>query len=137
MKLSGNSNTQDLDTLKVLSIQIQSHISSYINQSIQPIDIPNKVYFPNSKVSILVDISASMTSLSKAKKISAMYLATGIIESLSDYGVEFVSYAFGDRSAMWRLGAPPKSEISMVDKDTQLQRIVDSLNVVRDLCHIH
>lgn len=58
----------------------------------------------------MVDISASMTKLAKAKQMGAMILAAGITYVFSILGVPLYIYAFADREAIWRLSNPTKKD---------------------------
>lgn len=54
----------------------------------------------------MVDISASMTKLAKAKQMGAMVFSSGISAICTSFGVKLKLYAFADREAIWELSDP-------------------------------
>ncbi|KAA6391978.1 MAG: putative NEK protein kinase, partial [Streblomastix strix] len=98
-------NRPEIFELHDLSLQIQSLLYTELAQLLNPFD-QNKVIpytLHDTEVSLMVDISSSMTKLSKMKQIGAIVLATGISEILSSFGIHLYHYAFADREAIWKL----------------------------------
>ncbi|KAA6360210.1 MAG: hypothetical protein EZS28_044263 [Streblomastix strix] len=70
----------------------------------------------------MVDISSSMTKLSKMKQMGAMVLVSGISEILSSFGIQLHFFAFADREAIWKL-----SDTNHHNPQEDLIRLVDAL----------
>ncbi|KAA6402261.1 MAG: hypothetical protein EZS28_002207, partial [Streblomastix strix] len=117
-------NRPEIIELHDLSLQIQSLLYTEITRILKPFD-QNKIIpytLHDTEVSIMVDISASMTKLSKMKQMGAMVLVSGISSILSSFGIHLYHYAFADREAIWRL-----SDTNHQDQLEDLIRLVDAL----------
>ncbi|KAA6403970.1 MAG: hypothetical protein EZS28_000496, partial [Streblomastix strix] len=117
-------NRPEIIELHQLSLQIQSLLYAEIARYLKPFD-QNKIIpytLHDTEVSIMVDISSSMTKLSKMKQMGAMVLVSGISEILSSFGIQLHIFAFADREAIWKL-----SDSNHHNPQEDLIRLVDSL----------
>ncbi|KAA6398400.1 MAG: putative serine/threonine-protein kinase PLK4 [Streblomastix strix] len=117
-------NRHEIVELHDLSLQIQSLLYAEIAQFSKPFDQNTIIPYTlqDTEVSLMVDISSSMTKLSKMKQIGAMVLATGISEILSSFGIHLYHYAFADREAIWKL-----SDSNHHNPQEDLMRLIDAL----------
>ncbi|KAA6371544.1 MAG: hypothetical protein EZS28_032929, partial [Streblomastix strix] len=117
-------NRPEIIELHELSLHIQSLLYAEIARFLKPFD-QNKIIpftLQDTEVSIMVDISSSMTKLSKMKQIGSMVLATGISSILSSFGVQLHLFVFADREAIWKL-----SDLNYHNPQEDLIRLIDSL----------
>ncbi|KAA6369133.1 MAG: hypothetical protein EZS28_035340, partial [Streblomastix strix] len=111
-------NRPEIVELSDLSLQIQSLLYGEISKLMIPFDkikaIP--LSLQDTEVTLMVDISSSMTKLSNAKRLSAMILSYGISSILQCFNIPVHFYAFGDRESIWRLSDnnEPKIQIDLV-----------------------
>jgi MoxR-like ATPase len=115
---------EEIKILEKLSLQVQSVIYSAISSRFQ-VSIENEIHCSvvrNVEISILVDVSSSMTTLSPDKLMCAELLTVGISNVLSSFGVRTSYVAFADREAIWRLSDPMNHNLMM-----ELTRVIDSL----------
>jgi hypothetical protein len=110
--------------LQQFSLHLQSLLYSALSSNIRTYtgSTPAPDTVVNTEVAIIVDVNASMTTLSPGKLMAAEILAVGFGTILSDFGVPVSLFAFGDRTAIWRLTDPANRNIS-----TELLRMVDAL----------
>jgi Mg-chelatase subunit ChlD len=110
--------------LQRLSLQIQSVLYSALSSAMAPYDqnTPAPETFRNTEVAIVVDVHASMTTLSPVKLLCAEILTCGITMVLSAIGVPMKHFAFADREAIWIL-SDPTNPTPMLG----LLRVIDAL----------
>ncbi|KAA6394322.1 MAG: hypothetical protein EZS28_010148, partial [Streblomastix strix] len=117
-------NRPEIIELHDLSLQIQSLLYALIAQLILPYNLNQIIPYTlqDTEVSLMVDISASMTKLSKLKQMGAMILASGISSVLSSFGIHLYHYAFADREAIWKL-----TDSNHHNPQEDLIRLIDAL----------
>jgi hypothetical protein len=122
--ISDDHKNDEMVELQRLSVHLQSLIYSEIASQIRLDNEKSRgpETIRNTEVAILVDISSSMTTLSKEKLISSQILCAGIGSVLSCFGVSVKYFAFGDREAIWSL-----SRDESEDPSAAILRVVDAL----------
>jgi hypothetical protein len=124
--LSEEESYEELNYLQSLSLQFQSLLYSEISKCLKPFNENNPAPFTihNTEVSLIVDISSSMTTLNHSKLMGAQILSTGITSILSNFGILINMYCFADREAIWQL-----SDLSKSNSFLDLLRLVDALRI--------
>jgi hypothetical protein len=114
----------ELQSLWLQSLQFQSLLYTEIAKNLIPFKENNPAPFTicNTKVSLIIDISSSMTTLNHSKLISAQILAAGLTSILSVFHISMKIYAFADREAIWEL-----SDISKKFPFLDLLHLIDAL----------
>jgi hypothetical protein len=110
--------------LQKFSLHLQCLLYSALSNRIRTYagSVPAPDTVRNTEVAIIVDVNASLTTLCPGKLMAAGILAFGFSTILSDFGVPVSLFAFGDRTAIWRLTDPANRNISI-----ELLRLVDAL----------
>ncbi|KAA6400332.1 MAG: hypothetical protein EZS28_004141 [Streblomastix strix] len=110
--------------LHALSLQIQSLLYAEISRMIIPFDQNKTIPFTikDTEVSLIVDVSASMTKLAKAKQMGSMVLIAGISDVLASFGIPLQFFAFADREAIWKL-----SDSTRPNHLQDMIRVIDAL----------
>jgi hypothetical protein len=103
--LSDKERYEEINCLQFLSLQIQSLLYEDISKSIKsfPGNYLIPLTFKRTEISLLADISASMTTLSPSKLNGAQFLSTGITSVFSSFGILINMYVFANREAIWQL----------------------------------
>jgi hypothetical protein len=104
-------NDSFLKVLPSLSLHLQSLFFGEIAAFFTPLTKDSKTEqesFSNwtlleTRVSLLLDINAPMTTLSPEKKITSLCLTTALLSTFSVFGIPYSVYVFGDREAIWKV----------------------------------